>query len=108
MSQKGLKEFMEDLKKDNSLASELEAIGSDVQKIIELGKKNGYKFEIKDLQELQKDMAADAEFSDEDLEKVAGGAVTVSVGCAVVAAATMIAANLKDIRSVDSGPDTMN
>ncbi len=101
MSKKGLKEFMEYLKSNEEASNKLKEMGSDVNKMISFGKEHGYEFGVEDLQNLQAELAkSDVEFSDEDLEKVAGGIVTtsaVAAGAAVVAAATMIAANLKDI-----------
>ena len=112
MNQKGLKEFMEVLKLDNELAKQIEAAGTDASKIIMIGKENGYEFDVEDLQRLHEEiLSSNAEFSDEDLEKVAGGIVTL-IACAVVGAAsaavgaaTAVAGNLKDLKSDQIAPN---
>ncbi len=99
MSKKGLKEFMEFLKTKEELANKLKEIGSDVSKIIALGKEHGYEFGIEDFKSLQEELSkSNAEFSDEDLEKVAGGVVTAVVA-ACAAAAVVVAASVSELES---------
>lgn len=75
MSKEILKEFFEELKKNELLEKKFEALVDDcgeifVGKVLELAKSAGFNCTVDDLKEL---MEENSELSDEDMQKAAGG-----------------------------------
>ena len=60
---KGLKEFLEALKKDEGLRAEVEKVQDDAKKVVDIAKQHGYSF-------------TEDEFNDLKMEAVSGGAIT--------------------------------
>ena len=90
----GLQVFLEKVSTDKKLARKVEEAGTDVDEIIRLGKENGCEFTADKLMALQNlTVKSDVELSDEELEKVAGGFVTLGVALvATIAAAIVVSA----------------
>lgn len=82
MSVEEIKRFQQNLKDDKDLQKKLVDVGSDIDKIVEFAKSNGYDFSKSEIDALS-NRKKSGELSDDDLEKVAGGAV-VSVVLGVV------------------------
>ncbi len=77
MSVAEIERFANDVKASEALQAELKAVGSDVDKLVEVAKSKGYDFtadELKAHGETKK-----GELSEEDLEKAAAGAGAVLV-----------------------------
>ncbi|MBU1055147.1 MAG: Nif11-like leader peptide family natural product precursor [Proteobacteria bacterium] len=87
MSAEEIKRFQTEANKNKALQKELVEVGSDLAKIVERANKHGYKFTQKELQaaiDAKKTSQADGALGDDDLEKVAGGAVvSVLAGAAI-------------------------
>lgn len=83
MSVNEISRFQKDLKENKELQKKLIELGNDVNKIVELAKANGYDFTKNEIDELIQNKKA-GELADEDLEKVAGGAVLSIVLDAVI------------------------
>jgi len=89
MSQQGFEMFLKKVQDDKALSAKVDAVGLDSAKLIELGKQYGCDFGETDLEQFKKHvMEIQNELSDEDLEKVAGGvfSATLGVAAAVVGA----------------------
>ncbi|MFH2047558.1 MAG: Nif11-like leader peptide family RiPP precursor [Pseudomonadota bacterium] len=72
MSNEEIKRFQTEVKGKKNLQDELAAAGSDMDKIVSIANKNGYKFSKDELTKFAEE--AKSRLSDDDLEKVAGGA----------------------------------
>jgi len=67
--------FNEDVKNNESMQSDIKAMGNDLSKIVAYAKEKGYAFEAEDVSKL---MNEDKVLSDEDLDTVAGGTVVAT------------------------------
>lgn len=85
MSVEDLKKYAKACSEDPTLRDEAKKIGiENIQQQMEHAKKHGYHWNENDVQEFAKEMQADGELSEDDLEDIAGGVVTTSA--AVVSA----------------------
>lgn len=94
MSIENLKEYARRCAADPDLRDKAKAIGvENVGEQIEHSKSMGLDWQMEDLVEFSKELQADGELSEEDLENVAGGVVTATVGVAagVVGAGAAVA-----------------
>ena len=79
MSVENFKQFVTSVSGDEELAAKVKEAGTDVDKIIALGKEKGLEFTAEDIKAAHEEAAGSSEeLSDEDLEKVAGGFVTTT------------------------------
>lgn len=83
MSKEEITRMQTDAPQSEKLKQALIDAGNDVEKIVEVGKTNGYDFTKEELQALIDEAKAkkEGELGEDDLDKVAGGAVTVTVSC---------------------------
>jgi predicted ribosomally synthesized peptide with nif11-like leader len=72
MSIAELERFEKDVHTDTALMTEVKAAGTDEKAVVAFAKSKGYDFTVEELLEYVK--KAKASLSDEDLDKVAGGA----------------------------------
>ena len=93
MSIEALKDYSKRVMEDPEVKVEAKKLGiGDLAGQIDYAKGLGYSFSMEDIQELAKEVApAEGELSEEDLESVAGGLITVSVAAAVVGAGASVA-----------------
>ena len=94
MSIEALKDYSKRVMEDPEVKVEAKKLGlGDLAGQIDYAKGLGYSFSMEDIQELAKEVApAEGELSEEDLESVAGGFITVSAAAAVVGAGAAVAA----------------
>ena len=78
MSEEQLKAFLEAVKADTALQEKLKA-ATDPDAVVAIAKAAGFMISAEDLKKAQ------AEVSEEELESVAGGTITVAVGWVVAA-----------------------
>ena len=95
MSIEDLKGYSKRVQEDPEVKVEAKKLGiSDLAGQIDYAKGLGYSFSMEDIQELAKEVApAEGELSEEDLESVAGGFITVSAAAAVVGAGAAVASS---------------
>lgn len=98
MAVENFEKFLKLVGEDQDVAKKFEAISSDLNAVIQLGKEQGCAFTTEDMKAYHEQH--DNELSDEELDSVAGGGVTsfaacVAAGAAVVSAATSVAGNLR-------------
>jgi predicted ribosomally synthesized peptide with nif11-like leader len=107
MSIENLKEYARRCAADPDLRDKAKSIGAtNVPGQIEHAESMGLHWTASDLVEFQKEMQAEGELSEEDLEQVAGGLVTTTaalVGSAVVGAAAGAVAAGAAVTSTTSG-----
>lgn len=90
MSQEELKRFSKDLKSDQALQDEAKASGTSPEDVTKMANAKGYDFSVEELTAAAE--KSKGELSEEDLDKVAGGAVIVeAVGTTVVVEVTVVA-----------------
>jgi predicted ribosomally synthesized peptide with nif11-like leader len=82
MSVEEITRFQKDVKNDKFLQEKLVDAGSDINKVISIANSSGYKLDKDELMKLADETKS--ELNDEDLEKVAGGAVLSRAGVTVV------------------------
>ena len=95
MSIEALKDYSKRVMEDPEVKVEAKKLGlGDLAGQIDYAKGLGYSFSMEDIQELAKEVApAEGELSEEDLESVAGGFITVSAAAAVVGAGATVASS---------------
>ena len=95
MSIEALKDYSKRVMEDPEVKVEAKKLGiGDLAGQIDYAKGLGYSFSMEDIQELAKEVApAEGELSEEDLESVAGGFITVSAAAAVVGAGAAVASS---------------
>ena len=87
----GLQAFLEKVSANRELAQKVEEAGTDLNEIIRLGKENGCEFTADNLIAFQNlTVKSDVELSDEELEKVAGGFVSLLVGAIAVSSVVLV------------------
>lgn len=77
MSVENIKAFMDKAKSDEGLKAKLQG-KENADDLIAVGKEAGYEFNQADLQEYLKHKQSSGEVSQDDLEKVSGGTITIS------------------------------
>lgn len=75
MSKAELERFSKDVKADPKLQEELKKSGTSEKAVVDIAKAKGYDFSVEELKAYAE--AKKGELSEEDLQKVAGGAQTV-------------------------------
>lgn len=87
MSKEEITRFQKDASEDKALQKELVEAGNNIAEIVKCANKNGYQFTEQELQEVieaKKSSQAGGALDDDDLDKVAGGAVvSVFAGAAI-------------------------
>jgi len=73
-----IERFGKDLAADEALLDELKKVGTDHAAIVAFANAKGYQFSLEDVKGLEN--LAGQELSEEDLEKVAGGAFNIIAG----------------------------
>lgn len=73
MSVENFKNFITKIKTDKVLQENLKETGTDVDKIIALGKETGFEFTAEDMDKAVEELKMDGEISDEQLDNVSGG-----------------------------------
>lgn len=83
MSVEALRDFGKRVLEDPELKQKAKEIGiANVDGIIDLAKQNGFEISKEDFENLAKEFKANDELSEEDLDKVAGGIITVGLAAA--------------------------
>lgn len=87
MSVESFKEFSQRVATDEDVFEKVKEIGqTDIEGIINYADELGYSFSVNDMVETAKEAGVNVdELSEEQLEKVAGGAVTVTAAAAIAA-----------------------
>ncbi len=90
MSQEELKRFSEDLKTNQELQDAAKAAGTSAEAVTKMANDKGYDFTVEELTAAAE--KSKGELSEEQLDKVAGGAVVVeAIGTTVVVEVTVVA-----------------
>ncbi len=91
MSLDKFKAFSQKVLEDQELKKKAKEIGmNDLDGIIALAKENGFDITKEDFEAAAKEFESNNELSDEDLEQVAGGVVTVGLALAAVSTAAAV------------------
>ncbi|MTI83414.1 MAG: Nif11-like leader peptide family natural product precursor [Firmicutes bacterium] len=92
MSVADLKAFGKKVVENEELKKKAKQVGMDnIEGIIALAKENGFDVSKADFEAAAKDLKSSDELSEDDLEQVAGGFITVAAAAAVVGAGAGVA-----------------
>lgn len=91
MSVESLKAFSKKVVEDEELKKKAKEVGMEnVDGLVALAKENGFDVSKQDFEEAAKEAQSSGELNEDDLEQVAGGAVTVGAAVAGVTAGTAV------------------